>query len=490
MQNIIPTEDSKLKLRQNMPIWNSKDQILIDLEEKLNYKIPKPTTKIFSLKPNVGNIARLFVRTGYSTYKLSNEPMERDDDNDASFRSRFGDDMNDTVIRNTSNIDLQFDIHAAVEPVHFEHSIVMDFGDMDQGDFEDLTELDRVAVDRCKGLRRQAIVIEDMQPENSENFEYSYRPLNMIDQFWAGPSHWKFRQSHRSVNSIGARSSHIANLTEFAGTAGQKPKVSRKRKIVKKLEGTLEDACNVDDDIGSLIVRITHRMRGTLLSNQTISKKWDVKKHKLPLDFKVQLDIFDKFTQASTVRINSNHDVTFTGNDDDDAAPYDYNNENDRDYCSRVADTQSDTETETNTDMGQMDNNMEFDNLGMPPPLAPLDEIPDIFEGAPERIEKISIAFARRAKVVDMKQLKACSWILINNKHNLDPTHNPKFSEILKELPRVLSRTMAENMSMPLAFYAILHLCNDKSLLLNQNDEKLRDFDIELLHDNKSNNLT
>jgi condensin complex subunit 2 len=485
MQNIIPTEESKLKLRQNMPVWSSKDQKTLNLNEKIDYKSRDPLSRLLLDRINLrlGNVSKLFVRQGLSNYLLTKEPMETYEDNDTSFRNRFNDDFNDTVLNVSNHVELQFDINAAVEPVPLERSVVMDFGDMDHEDFEDLNEMDQIAVQRCKGLKRQPVMIDDMQPETAVNLEYSYRPLDMIDQFWAGPSHWKFRQSRRTQMSIGMRASHFTNnSTENLGTDGQKPKVVRKRKIVKKMEATVEDSCNVEEESTVILLKIKSKMKGTQLSNQTIAKKWDAKKHKLPSDFKVPLDIFDKYNYASTMNINSNPDVTFTaGNDDDDLAPYDYNNENDRDYCSRVADIQSDTETETNTDMGQMDNNMEFDNVEMPPPPAPMDEIPDVFVGAPERIEKISIAFARRAKVVDMKQLKFCSWNLILEKHVNDPLHNPKFSDTLKELPKVLNRTMAENMSMPLAFYAVLHLCNDKGLLLNQNDEKLKDFDIEFV---------
>lgn len=485
MQNIIPTEDSKLRLRQNLPIWSTKDQRSLNLNEKVDYRSREPSTRILIDRTNlrIGNVSKHFVRQGLSSYLLSHAPMESYDDNDASFRNRFHDDQFDNTVLHTSNhVELRFDINAETEPVLLERSIVMDFGDMDHEDFEDMTEADQVAMQRCKGLKRQPVMIDDMQPETAVNLEYSYRPLDMIDQFWAGPSHWKFRQSRRTQASVGMRASNVlGNSIENVGTVGQKPKVVRKRKIVNKTEATLEDACNVDEDAQHIVMKITLKMKGTQLSNQTIAKKWEVKKLRLPADYKVPLEIFDKYLHASTLGINSNPDVTFTaGNDDDDLAPYDYNNENDRDYCSRIADTQSDTETETNTDMGQMDNN-EFDNGEMPPPPAPLDEIPDVFIGAPERIEKISIAFARRAKVVDMKQLKYCSWSLIQNKHNTDPLHNPKFSDTLKELPKVLNRTMAENMSMPLAFYAVLHLCNDKGLILNQNDENLKDFEIEFV---------
>jgi condensin complex subunit 2 len=460
MQNIIMTEDSKLKLRQNIQMWESKDQKIVDFNSKVVYTAPRILVDLANLR--ITNVSKHFVRQGLSNYVLTNAPMETDED-DTGFRNRFDDDFADTVAHNQSNhVGLQFDINAEVEPVPLERSIVMDFGDMDQDDFEDLNEMDQIAVQRCKGLKRQPVLIEDMQPVSGQTLEYSYRPID-IGQFWAGPSHWKFRQSRRTQMSMG-RSSHLTgNETENVGSDQQKPKVVRRKKLAVS-QGTIEDCNNIEEEAGGLIMKISKNLKGTQLSNQTLARKWDSKKHKLPADFKVALDIFDKFLNASTIAINSNPDV----------APYNYDNENDRDYCTNM---QSDTETETNTDMGQME---EFDNAEMPPPPAPLEEIPDVFVGAPERIEKISIAFARRAKVVDMKQLKYCSWSLIQNKRNADPTHNPKFSDTLKELPNVLNRTMAENMSMPLAFYAVLHLCNDKSLLLNQ-DESLKDFEIEFV---------
>lgn len=481
MQNIIPTEGSKLKLRQNIPIWDSNDQTGFDLKEQVDYRNPDPITRILSYKPiwkvyNLENLARFNVRLGLKDYRLSAEPMEQDD-NDHQ-RSRWGDDFYNTVLNRSNHCELQFDINAAVEPVQFEQSMVMDFGDMNQDDFD---EVDRIAIERCKGLKRNPVMIEDMQPVNCAKLEYSYRMLDQIDQFWAEPAHWKFRQSRRTNMSVGSRISSLGSKQSLKPNA-QAKKAVRKRNAPKILQVvTLEDLQNDEEDMDGVILRITPRMKGFQLSNQVIARKWDVKKHKLPRDFKTPLDIFDKFENAASLHINSNLNATFTG-DDEVSVAYDYNNVNDWDYCSRV-DVQSDTETETNTDMGQMDN-QEFDNPEMNPPPAPVDEIPDVFVGAPERIEKISIAFARRAKVVDMKQLKACSWNLLNNKHQADREHDPKFSETLRDLPKVLSRPMAESMSMPLAFYAVLHLCNDKSLMLNPVSDQLSDFEVHFVNDN------
>ena len=95
---------------------------------------------------------------------------------------------------------MQFDINAELEPLSQENPYVVDYGDMEQ-DFDDLNDDDQQAINRCRGLKRQPVVIEDMQPNESIQLEYSYRPLDHIGQFWAGPAHWKFRKTNaRSTN--------------------------------------------------------------------------------------------------------------------------------------------------------------------------------------------------------------------------------------------------------------------------------------------------
>lgn len=478
MQNIIPTIDSNLKLRQNVKFWDLKETVNIDLNEQQDYHKSRDESDIVTVTSVSGSIANTVIRNDLKDYRICEMPLETEEDADKS--AHANDDFQElfnasTVGRNASHFELQFDINAAVEPIPTERSFVMDFGDMDDNDFEDLNDEAMAAVNKCKGLKRQPVVIEDMQPETAVHLEYSYRPLDNIDQFWAGPSHWKFRQSRRHCSSVGTRASQATAVNSNTSVPPVR-KVARKKKIIAKSEVLLEDLMDFDED-NDVIISITRKANRQQVSTQTITKRWDSKKLRLPIDFKLVNDIFDRFIHASTIQISSNPDATFTGNDD--GMPYDYDNENDRNYCSRIAESQSDTETETNTDIGQMDNNdnVDFGNIEMPPPPVPADEIPDIYVGAPERIEKISIAYAKRAKIIDMKQLKICSWNLISTKNTSDPFHNPCFSETLKDLPKVLNKTMAENMSMPLAFYAMLHLCNDKSLILKSN-ENLRDFEI------------
>ena len=85
-----------------------------------------------------------------------------------------------------------------------------------------------------------------------------------------------------------------------------------------------------------------------------------------------------------------------------------------------------------------------------------------------------------------MKQLKTCCWKIINeNKPTFAVPGQPSevvpvpFNKLMLNLPKVLSKAMAENMSTPLAFYSVLHLANENGLTLTQTDD-LHDFIIAL----------
>lgn len=108
------------------------------------------------------------------------------------------------------------------------------------------------------------------------------------------------------------------------------------------------------------------------------------------------------------------------------------------------------------------------------------------------QIEKIHLNFAKRSKIVDMKQLKKCCWQLITERkapipeefevsfEDLSSLEHRKvitFNKVVKDLPHILSKMMSQNMSIPLAFYSVLHLANENKLYLNQKSD-LRDFDI------------
>jgi len=135
-------------------------------------------------------------------------------------------------------------------------------------------------------------------------------------------------------------------------------------------------------------------------------------------------------------------------------------------------------------------------------------EVPDIttmsselFSGdnlvsAPKLVDKaaLQIGYAKTAKKVDMKKLKVVAWNILNQeKENrsaspekqLDKEEREgdgtQFSSLYKTLkhPSKIGRTMSENLSVPLAFIALLHLCNEQNLALTPSDD-MEDFTISM----------
>lgn len=85
-----------------------------------------------------------------------------------------------------------------------------------------------------------------------------------------------------------------------------------------------------------------------------------------------------------------------------------------------------------------------------------------------------------RAKKVDMKQLKHCTWKLLTEntpeceKEDVAPT---TFLSVYSRLPNKLSSSMRDSLSVPLALLSVLHLANEKGLILEKRED-LKDFDI------------
>ena len=118
---------------------------------------------------------------------------------------------------------------------------------------------------------------------------------------------------------------------------------------------------------------------------------------------------------------------------------------------------------------------------------------------APKQVEKILIGYAKQAKKMDMRKLKVIEWNTLQHlsekanqedKENKDDNGMEKeksdkevedsskrmkndsvvnFTELYQKLydPKIRVPTrMLENLSVPLAFVALLHLCNENNLAL------------------------
>lgn len=495
MQNLVPTENAELRLRMDYGFWDDSESLEIDLGNE-NYKQYEQTET--TLYP-VYRKNKLHQRL--AGYVITDAPAEDDSDEEDKMKDiedvQLRDGHSESLTVNRSALDVQFDIDAEVEPIPVGDAYIIDYvpqESMGAADNDDeLNEEDQLALQNCRGLKRKTVLIEDMRPVDSSsvNLEYSYRALDNISQFWAGPSHWKFKRSKNP------RSLSMRQTLGSSGVDGKtKQKVSRKKKRFEV--DTLDDMISVAEELfpkynpNRPVKSITHL-------KSLICKKWDSKKLKLPTDFHLERNRFDVNKFARGMKLQ-----------EFDAAPepdvpvdeYDYSNPVDQNYCSRVMNDEIDAEADPLPSIAgdSGDDHHTFDDVACEgnrsggadyqPLNASLDFIPTEFEGAPDKVTKINIAYARTAKVVDMKQLKSCCWRLIVERigenqmqapssSGSEPSGEAKvsFSQIFKELPHVLSKTMSENISKSLAFYSVLHLTNERSLRLMRQDD-LEDFKI------------
>jgi len=223
---------------------------------------------------------------------------------------------------NGSQLDVAFDINAEVEPINSDSINYMNV-ELDGSDMEVFTEEDHQAINACRGLRQTQITIDDMRPVDlySSKLEYSYRPLDRISQFWAGPSHWKFKKQRPS--NVGVLKT--CNVTNQPG----KNFSLRKKQLKKKTVVVFDD--EDDEDIENDFISIYDT---TLKLKKCITNRnWDAKKLKLPLDLKLPRNLLTELTLCPSyilrdVDDNASPNINLTG--------YDYNNVSDQNYCSNI----------------------------------------------------------------------------------------------------------------------------------------------------------
>uniref|UniRef100_A0A336LLN1 Condensin complex subunit 2 n=1 Tax=Culicoides sonorensis TaxID=179676 RepID=A0A336LLN1_CULSO len=491
MQNMVGTKNGALELRMDLPFWDSSPAQPVINDENENYE----NQEIVRIKVNDANESHA-IHHRLKGYSLSDKPAE--DDPDEEMPATMNDSFNNSLhqlsthsrsFNNNSGAAVAFDPNAEVEPITEDINFVMDFGaaDDDCNDFDQLETDDREAIMRCKGLRREVQVIEDMRPVDatSSHLEYSYRPLDVIAQYWAGPSYWKFRKTRSMVKR--SFSSVISGQDNEVSTEHL---VANKRKAAKKKKTDLTPLDEFfNSESNAFITRDpANPVKGITYSRAYISKKWNAKKLRLPSIVQMDSDEFDKFNSGPQFHVFK---------EDPEVEPdihvenYDYDNEADKDYCREV---NVETDVDTETDFGGTDAdhiNTSDERLMSPGPemlQGPLNQTVDFigteFAGAPEKVEKIFISYAKRAKPVDMKQLKAQCWNLISEVAKIRPKTPMElmngvsedaievdFNEVYEKLPRVLTKNMAENISTGLVFYSVLHLANERGVRLKQHED-------------------
>lgn len=391
-------------------------------------------------------------------------------------------------------------------------------------------------------MREDAVILEDLRPVDSNpQLEYSYRPLDKISQFWAGPSYWKLRRTRSEQRSSSNLSSAAADSVSMQQHSSGLEKSSSMMGIVHQLNNRCRKGNNViqrkkfkliefdklDDYISAFLKTGDTRYKDRKVNFQ----KWDAKKLRLPNDHKLTIDdicayTLNKFIGRDTSYTQQLRQKQIVDNDDDDDGV------GDNGHDMGFPDTDNDVGELANNYVEEQDimsanMNLEQQNTllmdgaeqsnttigndhGME--LGVVSEIPTDYLNAPVRVERILLPFAKRAKIIDMKNLKRCCSMLLvkeirqssstnidesdlevasetdsasvaSNRGGRDDEYEKgaaQFSKIYKQLPQILDAKNAEVTSFAIAFYAVLHLANEQNLHLFQ-QPNLQDFHIRKL---------
>lgn len=226
-------------------------------------------------------------------------------------------------------LEYAFDIDAEVEPIpsgadHY----TMDVMDFDDGnDFDDLTQEDRVAISACKGLRRKTTIIEDLRPSDTTKLEYSYRPLDNINQFWAGPSYWKFRKSRKlTMNRESIASSEGSTVAPV--THANRRRANRHKFEPIKFTSMIESVCEKGGDSDDEVFFSIDSKSGKKFKKTNVYKRWDSKKLKLPTDLHIDRELFNYYAYCPNFPIGKKPiETPVTEIDADDG--YDFDNGDD-----------------------------------------------------------------------------------------------------------------------------------------------------------------
>ncbi|XP_026885097.2 condensin complex subunit 2 isoform X2 [Electrophorus electricus] len=282
--------------------------------------------------------------------------------------------------------------------------------------------------------------------------EYSYfSPRTMAT--WVGPGYWLFKPTHKQDH---------------------KPEKEQKKRAPKS-----PLVIDFSEDIHFHNYFRTTRAATTISRSALNSTN---KKTTLPSDFQYPLSNLSQLNLKPFSMLSAVEKKRLSGELSEEIGEYDYNNANDTaNFCPglQAGDSDDDAEGFTVSDETQPVadrlNPLTFDPNG----ISTYGE--DCLVPEPHKVNIIEINYAKTAKKMDMKRLKNSMWTLLTHStekpasvENEVPTEvagEKSFSQSTRTLLQRLPSTMASNLSVPLAFVALLHLANEKNLELHKVDD-------------------
>lgn len=353
--------------------------------------------------------------------------------------------MAEEVESNDSGNRFQFDLDASVEHDDDPAPEPMNYFDIEHED------------DNVQACYRETADHPNVVDVPKQVSEYSFVQPNM-SLHWAGPSHWKFWNHARSSTTTDGGSKVVACMQAKL----------RKKKQFELLYNEARDVVNTKFASSQSIK----------LQAKTAKTEWSAESLTLPEDVHYDIAQLGKLYLYKKVFIRSANDKEKEAGaaaDVSDGERYDYNNPNDTlEYCPNV-EHNDDYDDYGNRDDSNDDCNFD-DSAAM---LSSQGLIGDNLVAAPKLVNKISIAYCLKAKKIDMRQLKKAIWSCLKStgdnvatpEEKVDETEimkeSKRFSDVYKALPKLLTKSNTEALSVPISFISMLHLANEKGLKIH-----------------------
>lgn len=342
MHNILPSLDSELRLRTTYMFWDGDEESTEEVKDHTTVSAIEeaeqwPSEMLMSadwvqeLLPDVDDMVLRPLHTGYIITSDPNprgpndkpaDPVVEEEDN-----RDFGLDGSDDLCPHPNELSMAFDIHGECEPMpdlDGQPPLVLE---VDCNELDELTTEEQVVINNCRRLRKQAEFIEDLRPvDGSSKLEYSYRPMaEQISQFWAGPSHWKFKRTRQRSTFFQANGQTDSQPV----TATQRPKKSAQLAAKRRVKAVA---------YGKVTENFFQQLDTTIKQRKVnFQKKWDARKLMLPTKFNIDPDYFFKYDSAPSIKLTrhcgkpDSDEGEDLGMDMDDAGPQHGDGDNDPD---------------------------------------------------------------------------------------------------------------------------------------------------------------
>ncbi|XP_013190559.2 condensin complex subunit 2 [Amyelois transitella] len=447
----LPIHDSTLAL-----ILRTDDKFLEPIKENIPEDIDLSVTislatKLLPVFSEGDHICEPF--TGFS---ISNWDPNTEDSN-----TRVNNWVEDNRL-NLSQQALAFDINAEVEPIPADeaHNDLFDDDPLGGIDSEEEAEA-ALAACAARGPAAPAR-LADMRPAAARDSRLEYSYCGSVVAAWAGPSHWRLKNNRASKQSERTQS-----------TGGRLTVESKKPARTKRQLDFLGAGLTFDSRAEPTGEYEPTQPAKIMISRKTLATghTWNEANFKTPIDRGLDESHFRKLFIRRNVMMLRKRDLEASRKGPDpapepltveEARDYDYNNENDASYCPNNMQEGDEWGPEDGAACGLHEQ-----------ARAEPEEIGDMLE-PPTKVAKIFIPYAMRAKKVDMKQLKHCTWKMLTEntpEGGKEEVSKTTFFSVYSNLPNKLSSNMRESLSVPLALLSVLHLANEKGLVLEKRDD-------------------